>query len=97
MTIRSRQAAFHPNATQFTLHMGSRIFAFWRQSIQREQSIFCLNNISDQPCQLDLAEVNLIDTENWGDLITGKMLDSHLDVIELAPYQTVWLTNRLYA
>ena len=96
MNIRAKQTAFHPNATQFTLHMGTRIFAFWRQSIQREQSIFCLNNISDQSCQLDLAEINLIDTENWGDLITGEMLASHLEVIELAPYQTVWLTNRMY-
>jgi len=95
MGIRARQPAFHPNATQFTLHLGRQIFAFWRQSMQREQSIFCLNNISDEPQVLDLAEVNLIDTESWGDLITGEMLDSHVDRITLQPYQTVWLTNRL--
>lgn len=95
--IRSQQPAFHPNATQFTLHMGRRIFAFWRQSIQREQSIFCLSNISNRSRSVDLAEVNLIDTENWGDLISGTMLDTHLDIIELKPYQTVWLTNRMPA
>lgn len=95
MAIRARQPAFHPNATQFTLHLGNRIFAFWRQSMQREQSIFCLNNISNRTQRLDLAEVNLIDTENWGDLITGTLLDSHLDTIELKPYQSVWLTNRM--
>ena len=93
--IRSHQPAFHPNATQFTLHMGRRIFAFWRQSMQREQSIFCLNNISDKPRSVDLAEINLIDTENWGDLISGEMLETHLDIIELKPYQSVWLTNRM--
>ena len=95
--IRSQQPAFHPNATQFTLHMGRRIFAFWRQSMQREQSIFCLNNISDKPRSVDLAEINLIDTENWGDLISGEILETHLDIIELQPYQSVWLTNRLPA
>jgi sucrose phosphorylase len=93
--IRSRQPAFHPNATQFTLHMGRRVFAFWRQSMQREQSIFCLYNISDKPRTIDLADINLIDTENWGDLISGEMLKTHLDIIELQPYQSVWLTNRL--
>ncbi|MBT8148187.1 MAG: alpha-glucosidase C-terminal domain-containing protein, partial [Gammaproteobacteria bacterium] len=95
--LRSQQPAFHPNATQFTLHMGRRIFAFWRQSMQREQSIFCLNNISDKPRSVDLAEINLIDTENWGDLISGEMLETHVDIIELQPYQSVWLTNRLPA
>ncbi|MCB1733427.1 MAG: alpha-amylase, partial [Halieaceae bacterium] len=97
MKIRSAQPAFHPNATQFTLHLGTQIFAFWRQSMQREQSIFSLSNISDQVCRLDLAAVNLIDTDNWGDLITGKMLDSHLEIIELQPYQSLWLTNRMTA
>jgi sucrose phosphorylase len=29
--IRQRQAAFHPNATQFTLHLGNALFGFWRQ------------------------------------------------------------------
>ncbi len=95
MKIRSAQPAFHPNATQFTLHMGTEIFAFWRQSMQREQSIFSLNNISNKTCRLDLAAVNLIDTESWGDLISGEMLDSHLDIIKLEPYQSVWLTNRM--
>ncbi|MEX0902324.1 MAG: sugar phosphorylase [Pseudohongiellaceae bacterium] len=93
---RSRQTAFHPNATQFTLHMGQEIFAFWRQSIRREQSIFCLNNITARPQKVDLAEINLIDTEQWGDLISGEMMADHLQIIELAPYQSVWLTNRVY-
>lgn len=93
--IRRQQPAFHPNATQFTLHMGHHIFAFWRQSMQREQSIFCLNNVTDVTQKVDLAEINLIDTENWGDLISGNMLEHHLQVIELAPYQSVWLSNRM--
>ena len=38
--IRKEQAAFHPNATQLTLHLGDQIFAFWRESLDRHQSIF---------------------------------------------------------
>jgi len=95
LQIRSRQAAFHPNATQFTLHMGDNIFAFWRQSIGREQSIFCLSNVTDKSRTVDLAEINLIDTEKWGDLISDEMLQDHLQIIELKPYQTLWLTNRV--
>ena len=48
LKIRRRQSAFHPNATQFTLHLGDQLFGFWRQSLDRQQSIFCISNISDQ-------------------------------------------------
>jgi sucrose phosphorylase len=48
--IRRRQRAFHPNATQYTLHpLNQAIFAFWRQSMARDQSIFCIHNLSRDP------------------------------------------------
>ncbi|WP_289282323.1 sugar phosphorylase, partial [Methylophaga sp. UBA5088] len=36
--LRKQQRAFHPNATQFTLHLGEKLFGFWRQSMDRRQS-----------------------------------------------------------
>eukprot|EP00605_Chrysophyceae_sp_TOSAG23-4_P001658 GSChrysophyteH1.ASY1.ANO1.1820.1 assembled CDS len=91
---RCNQSAFHPNATQFTLHLGSQLFGFWRQSMDREQSIFCVSNVSNQPQQLDLSDLNLIDTENWYDLISIDQYSEVYQLITLAPYQTVWITNR---
>ncbi|CAI8170452.1 MAG: Sucrose phosphorylase [Cellvibrionales bacterium UBA7375] len=91
--IRSNQSAFHPNATQFTLHLGSQLFGFWRQSMDREQSIFCVSNISNQMQTLEMSDLNLIDTENWFDLISGDTFNEKHQIIELAPYQTVWITN----
>lgn len=91
--IRSNQSAFHPNATQFTLHLGSQLFGFWRQSMDREQSIFCVSNISNQIQTLEMSDLNLIDTEAWFDLISGDTFGEKHQIIELAPYQTVWITN----
>ena len=91
--IRCNQPAFHPNATQFTLHLGSQLFGFWRQSIDREQSIFCVSNISNQLQPLEMSDLNLIDTEHWFDLISGETYDEKHHIIELDPYQTVWITN----
>src|SRR5690554_5390591 len=54
IAIRRSQPAFHPNATQFTLHLGLQLFGFWRQSMRREQSIFCIHNISDEVQQVAL-------------------------------------------
>lgn len=91
--LRKLQTAFHPNATQFTLHLGDQIFAFWRQSMDRKQSIFCLNNISDQEQPILLSAINLIVTDTWHDLISGKEFTGADEEIVLKPYQSVWLTN----
>ena len=93
LALRQRQAAFHPNATQFTLHLGSAVFAFWRQSIDRRQSIFCLSNVSDQPQTVQLASLNLTDMEDWTELIGGRDLASRDAELVLAPYQTAWISN----
>ena len=69
LNTRIRQSAFHPNATQFTLHLGLQLFGFWRQSQDRKQSIFCVSNISDQVIALPLSELNLIITDSWFELI----------------------------
>ena len=92
--IRTAQKAFHPNATQFTLHLGLNLFGFWRQSQDRRQSIFCISNITDQPQELPISELNLILTEHWVDLISGRYFDNLIQAIELKPYQTVWISNQ---
>jgi len=94
ITLRTAQPAFHPNATQFTLQLGEKIFGFWRQSIDRSQSIFCISNISDTPLTLPLASVNLISSDFWYDLITGDTIEDICQILILKPYQTLWLSNR---
>ena len=92
--IRRRQPAFHPNATQFTLHLGLKLFGFWRQSMRRDQSIFCIHNITDEIQEVSLAEINLIGTDHWQDLLSGMAIDDLSGSIALKPYQSVWLSNR---
>ncbi len=96
LAIRIKQPAFHPNATQYTLHLGDEVFGFWRQSPRREQSIFCIHNVSDQELCIPLANVNLIALETWVDLLSGNIYsDLRADLI-LPPYGVVWLSNKAY-
>ncbi len=92
--LRKQQAAFHPNATQFTLQLGEQVFAFWRQSTDRQQNIFCLHNVSGEEVRVPLTSVNLVATEDWIDLISGYELGAGEEELRLAPYQCVWLANR---
>lgn len=94
--IRRRQTAFHPNATQYTLHpLNPALFAFWRQSMTRDQSIFSVHNLSDQPQELRLSDLNLVSPDNWYDLISGYRFDSNHATYTLSPYQSLWITNKI--
>ncbi|WP_375172729.1 sugar phosphorylase [Pseudooceanicola sp.] len=92
--IRRRQRAFHPNATQFTLQLDDRIFGLWRQSLDRDQSIFALHNVSDQEVEIDPFAINLIEGEDWVDLLTGEAIGTSAEAIRFAPYQCRWISNR---
>ena len=92
--IRRRQPAFHPNATQYTLTLPPTLFGFWRQSLDREQSIFSVHNLTTQPQPLNLSDLNMIDTEDWLDLISGEAIAEGTEEMILSPYQSVWITNK---
>ena len=92
--VRRRQRAFHPNATQFTLQLDDRIFGLWRQSLDRDQSIFALHNVSADALEIDPMAINLIDGEDWVDLLTDEPMAADGTTIRFAPYQCRWITNR---
>ncbi len=94
IAIRKKQTAFHPNATQFTLHFGTEIFGFWRQSLDRQQSIFCINNISNKTQNIPLSDINLISTDHWIDLLTGHPISDMYQSVTLQPYESLWLSNK---
>lgn len=92
--LRGKQPAFHPNATQFTLQGDPRIFGVWRQSLDRDQSIFALHNVSDQLVAVDPVTLNMIDGDTWTDLLSGERVAAIDDMIRFAPYQCRWISNR---
>jgi len=94
ISTRTHQKAFHPNATQFTLHFEQSLFAFWRQSQDRTQSIFCIYNVTDQSQTVALKDINLIEIEDWKDLITGHSYEDPRESIILEPYDFVWISNK---
>lgn len=93
--IRIAQKAFHPNATQFTMHLGEDLFGIWRQSPNRDQSIFALHNVTDRMVEVPHISINLIDGEAWYDLLSGEKIDLTKPNITFAPYQCRWISNQL--
>jgi sucrose phosphorylase len=91
--IRKRQRAFHPNAVQFTLHLGKKLYGVRRQSLDKKQSIFCISNLTDKDVNLSLLDLNLIGFDEWEDLISQNKFNDVTSKLTLSPYQTLWLTN----
>ncbi|MBP1853081.1 sugar phosphorylase [Rhizobium halophytocola] len=92
--IRIRQPAFHPNATQFTLQLGDKLFGYWRQSDDRSQSIFAIHNMTDEDVVLPAMALNLIGGVGWKDLLSGDVVRPAGSEIVFAPYQCRWISNR---
>lgn len=94
IALRREQAAFHPNATQFSLHLGDEVFGFWRQSLDRMSQVFCLHNITNEPQHIQMTSVNIVATDEWIDLISGEEIDPSDSELHFAPYQCIWLANK---
>ncbi|WP_167618052.1 alpha-amylase family glycosyl hydrolase [Maribellus sediminis] len=81
ISLRKQQSAFHPNAEQEILDMGSNLFGLIRKC--KDQSILCVVNLSAEIKSAEWPD------EYSFDLITG----SEIQAKELAPYQCLWLTG----
>ena len=91
---RKRQKAFHPNATMFTLNLGPGLLGFWRQSLDREQKIFAIFNISKDMRTLPMETLNLTIEQRWIDLISGVDFIDRSGTLELGPYDFLWIGNQ---
>ncbi len=78
---------------QFTFNLGSNFFGIWRQSLDKKQSIFSVTNVTNVFQYLDLSELNLIESNEWWDLISNEIIIDIKETISLKAYQTVWITN----
>ena len=65
-----------------------------RESLDRNQNIFALHNVSSKAQEVSLVELNLIGTETWKDLLSDEVYDDLEGVIRLEPYSCVWISNQ---
>ena len=88
LNVRKKQKAFHPDASQITLKLGSKIFAIKRLSIDKKQSIICLTNVTSRKQFINLN----INKNKFKNLLMDKLIFVNKK-LELKPFQTVWISN----
>jgi glycosidase len=92
--IRTRQKAFHPDAHQRVVDLDPALFGFVRVSADSHQIIGCISNVSKVRKTLKLNHhfPELETPKPLTDLLSGDRISGANKKIELAPYQTIWLT-----
>jgi len=95
LDIRQTQPAFHPFGGQKVLNLHPSIFGLIRTSLDEDQNLLCLHNISDQEIEIAL-DLNLLPFKNtnpFSDIISDKSfpISNGKLKLHLAPYEVLWL------
>ena len=96
LRVRAGCPAFHPEAAQEIVSLGSSLFALKRESTDGALSVFCLFNF--KPEETAVTEIDLLDEvfpdKKARDLISGGEIDwAEKGVLSLRPYQALWLSS----
>ncbi len=89
LSVKRKQKAFHPNAARYNMNLSSKIFSFKRVSINKEQTIICISNLSSKIQRVNLNKIY----HNWKNLI-GPKIKIKNKLLIVKPFETIWLSNR---
>lgn len=90
LQIRGNQIAFHPNGKQKVLYLDDRVFSIVRTSMDAQEEIIVLINVSNEQITFVLPEEKRL---NYLDLVTETTIDvtASEGSVTLEPYQVMWL------
>ncbi len=95
LRCRASSPAFHPDAPQRVLDLGSSVFALERKSVDGSLTVLCLFNFTSEDLKLESMETlhqNFPDGKAR-DLIGGGEVSWGKDSLSLRPYQALWLSS----
>ncbi|MCG8016976.1 MAG: sugar phosphorylase [Candidatus Thiodiazotropha sp. 'RUGA'] len=90
LRIRSGIKAFHPDAPQRVLDMPDGILALERTSLDGEQRVYAIHNMTGDLRSVDISALGGA-SQRWFDALHQVVPDMDGDGVRFRPYQTVWL------
>jgi len=94
IAIRTKKSAFHPHGEQKILMISPDIFTVLRTSLEEEQQILSLINITSKVCHIEIPLSEVGSNEiYWYDIVSGMewMADDKKLFLTLQPYDIIWL------
>ncbi len=94
---RRKHPAFHPNGGQRILDLGESLFALTRTSLDEEEMILCVMNVTaeKQHVRVRLGGIGFPQTKSLVDLLSGRTYPAEDGSVqlELEGYQYLWLSG----
>ena len=93
LRVRRQHRAFHPNAGQEVLDVGSAVFALRRETPEGTDPVLVLVNVTATPQHVRVPPTALRGAPTWQDALTGTTYTATSSglAVTLTPYQTAWL------
>ena len=94
---RTQHPAFHPDGDQQTVQFDSRVFAVERMSPDKQETVLCLNNLSNSHVTLNTDNYSKLKNNNSSQKVRDILTDQELIIspdqgkLILNPLQTLWL------
>lgn len=89
--IRREHPSFHPHAEQKILHCSPEVLCVLRTSLDEQEQVLCLQNVSAQKVSFELPQTLSPGREFSRELIGDSDLPTENGQITLLPYETQWL------
>ncbi|MCX7590401.1 MAG: alpha-amylase family glycosyl hydrolase, partial [Kiritimatiellae bacterium] len=90
--LRARQliSAFHPDAGQEVLDLGSEFFTVRRVNGETGEIVIAIHNVTNRPRTVNVSA--FCERGEWEDILSGEQLTpSTLESLDMKPYQARWL------
>src|SRR6266498_1264858 len=92
LKIRERHAAFDPHSLQRVIEYAPDVFCLLRSSLDGEDHVLCLQNISGDRVSLSNTQLPVEILPRPRNLINGEFIEDK-GAISMEPYQTLWLAK----
>ncbi len=91
LQLRSQHKVFHPDAAQTIIDLGPELFVAKRE--WEKERVVCVSNFTDRYMEWKVDDrLDGVDqSDSCSDILTGRRFMGEGKVVDLEPYQTVWL------
>jgi sucrose phosphorylase len=96
LEARTSDRAFHPQGQQAVLDLDSRLFVLLRQSPEKDSTVLCLHNVTEEALSVRLAPLELsLPPGPWRDTLAGETFKIPPEgfQVPMPPYGVRWLKD----
>lgn len=94
LDVRRAHPAFAPAGAQRVLELDPRLFTLRRRSVDGEDEVLCVHNVSQEKVSLELGQVEG-PRRDWVPVWSSAPFRQDADALRLEPHGAVWLRNEV--